>query len=242
MSVPLLGHKTIKALHGLKDAGEKSFEALIANLVAQYICKPIRLCKSGYQAGMDAVGDSIALEMKRYGPETALKQRELQGEITDAALQHPQLELWVLITTQDVDAQLKLALEKSAASQGLFILILDNTAAQPELSQVSSVAALCACYPGTTLDAISDPDWHDTKQDRSSIPPISEVEEELRTIQALPGFPAWRTRFQQKLREPPLWSLMRERQNQRLAKLLQQESHITFGTHFDVSQDRKSVV
>ena len=112
MSTPPLGHKTLTALHGLKEAGEKSFEALMADLLAQCIGKPIRLCKTGYQIGMDALGDrSIALEMKSYALEAKLNQRELQGEITEAALVSPHLELWVLITTTNVEGLRKMIFE-----------------------------------------------------------------------------------------------------------------------------------
>jgi len=220
----------------LKAAGEKSFEALMAALLAQCIGKSIRLCKSGYQAGIDAlVENPIALEMKRYESESRLDQRELQGEITEAARVYPHLQLWVLITTTVVDASTSQALRDSAASQGLSILILDNTAAQPALPQVPSIAAVCASYPEITLNAIASTDWHDRKNP-SPMPPITEVHQELQAIRGLPDFLQWQERFRTELTALPLGPLVIERQNRRIDKLLQEEARTVFGTHFDASQ------
>ncbi len=186
---------------------------------------------------MDALADNtpIALEMKRYGSTTKLDQRELQGEITEAARVYPHLQLWVLVTTTGLDALAAQALRDSAAAQGLFVLILDNTDTQAELPYVPSIAAVCAGYPEITLQGITNPDWHDRKRS-SLMPPRQEVHDELQAIRALPRFPQWHERFRTELTTLPLEPFITKKQNRRLAQILRYEARTVFGTDFDASQ------
>src|SRR5918996_556651 len=55
MTLSALGQVTLQALRCLKPSGEQSFEKLTATLLSLLIGVPIRLCKSGYQAGIDAL-------------------------------------------------------------------------------------------------------------------------------------------------------------------------------------------
>ena len=57
MASSILGQATLQAIKCLKESGEKSFEKLTATLLSLLIGFPIRLCKSGYQAGIDAMAD-----------------------------------------------------------------------------------------------------------------------------------------------------------------------------------------
>lgn len=67
MTLSTLGQVTLQALRCLKPSGEQSFEKLTARLLSLLVGVPIRLCKSGYQAGIDALSEvPIAIEDKRY--------------------------------------------------------------------------------------------------------------------------------------------------------------------------------
>jgi hypothetical protein len=70
MTPSILGQATLQAIKCLKESGEKSFEILTATLLSLLIGFPIRLCKSGYQAGIDAMADPaeipVAVAAKRY--------------------------------------------------------------------------------------------------------------------------------------------------------------------------------
>jgi hypothetical protein len=82
-----LGQATLQALKCLKGSGETSVEKLTARLLSQLIGFPIRLCKSGYQAGIDAMADPteipVAIEDKRY-QRGSLDLRDLEGELAAA--------------------------------------------------------------------------------------------------------------------------------------------------------------
>jgi hypothetical protein len=99
MTLPILGQVTLQALKCLKQSGENSFEELMSTLISRLIGVPIRLCKSGYQAGADALAEiPLAIEDKRYRT-GGLDLRELEGELTAAARTYPDLQLWVIVTT-----------------------------------------------------------------------------------------------------------------------------------------------
>jgi hypothetical protein len=105
MTPSTLGQATLQALKYLKASGETSFEKLTATLLSLLIGFPIRLCKSGYQAGIDAMADPaeipVAIEDKRYQI-GSLDLRDLEGELAAAARTYPDLQLWVLATTVEV--------------------------------------------------------------------------------------------------------------------------------------------
>jgi hypothetical protein len=128
-----LGQKTLEAIKCLKASGEKSFEKLTAILLSRLVGIPVRLCKAGYQAGADALAEiPFAIEDKRY-QDDRLDQTELLGKLTDAARTHSNLQLWVLISTAALDALCRTALSETAELLRIGILILDRTAAEPEL-------------------------------------------------------------------------------------------------------------
>jgi hypothetical protein len=206
MTPSILGQATLQALKCLKQSGETSFEKLTATLLSQLIGFPIRLCKSRYQAGIDAMADPtdipVAIEDKRYQTGN-LDLRDLEGELAAAARSYPDLQLWVLATTVEVNPFQEQALRNTGENLGLAILILDSAAAQPELPEIASIIALCASAPDETLKAISTPKWLDAELS-SSMPPVDVVRTELETIRALPQFTEWLNRFRAKLTDLPL--------------------------------------
>jgi hypothetical protein len=225
---------TLQALKCLKDSGERSFEKLTATLLSRLIGFPIRLCKSGYQAGIDAMADPaeipVAIEDKRYqsGP---LDLGDLEGKLAAAARTYPDLQLWALATTVEVSPLSEQALRDTGENLGLAVLILDSAAAQTQLPGISSIVALCASAPDETLNALSTPEWLDAKL-RVNMPPLDVVRDELETIRALPRFTEWLNRFRAQLTDLPLWSLVTSRQNRRLTRILEEDAETIFGTDF----------
>jgi hypothetical protein len=232
MTPLILGQTTLQALKCLRSSGEKSFEKLTAILLSRLIGVPIRLCKSGYQAGVDALAEiPIAIEDKRYQGGT-LNLNELQGKLTDTVRIYPDLQLWVLVTTVALDAFGERALKQTAEILGVGTLFLDSAAAEPELPDLTSIAALCANTPDEMLKAVSTPEWLDSE--RAAIrPPLTELEVELKKIRALPRFTQWLDRLCTKLTELPTWQLMTTRQNRRLTQVLEENAQTIFGTGFD---------
>jgi hypothetical protein len=234
MTPSKLGQATLQALKCLKPSGEKSFEKLTATLLSQLIGMSIRLCKSGYQGGIDALAEiPIAIEDKRSQAGT-LDLNELRGKLAEAARIYPDLQLWVLTATVSLDPFNKHALEQTAELLGLGVLILDSATAQPELPDLAAIVALCASSPEETLKAIATQDWLDSQR-VADMPAITEVQAELEAIRALPRFTEWLDRLRAKLIELPLWQLITNRQNRRLTQILEENAYIGFGTAFDSS-------
>jgi hypothetical protein len=129
MTLSKLGQATLQALKCLKPSGEKSFEKLTATLLSRLIGMSIRLCKSGYQGGIDALaGIPIVIEDKRYQAGT-LDLNELQGKLAEAARIYLDLQLWVLTATVSLDPFNKHALEQTA--EFLFDWLRDNLTTLP---------------------------------------------------------------------------------------------------------------
>jgi hypothetical protein len=210
MTSSVLGQAPLQAIKCLKESGEKSFEKLTATLLSLFIGFPIRLCKSRYQAGTAAVADPaeipVAIEDKRYQT-GSLDLRDLEGELAAATRTYPDIQLWVLATTVEVNPFQEQALRNTGESLGLAVLILDSAAARPQLPEIELIVALCASAPDETLNAISTPEWLHAKL-RVNMPPIDVVRAELETIRALPRFTEWLNRFRAELTDLPLWSLV----------------------------------
>ena len=187
MKLPTPGHMILQALQCLKDSGPESFEKLTANLLSGLISFPIRVCKSGEQGGIDALAEiPIAIEDKRYDKKR-LDEVELEGKLSAAARSYPDLQLWILISTAELSAQAHEALKRTAENLGLGILVLDKASVQPHLPSVSTVSAFAATNVAVTLQAVSDQEWWD-KGKTKNMPPALEVENDLKSIRALPRF------------------------------------------------------
>jgi hypothetical protein len=238
MTSSVRGHVSIQAIKCLKESGEKSFEKLTATLLSLLIGFRIKLCKSRYQGGTDAVADPaespVAIEDKRYqsGP---LDLGNLEGKLAAATRTYPDIQLWVLAPTVEVNPFQEQALRNTGENLGLAILILDSAATRPHLPEIASIVALCASAPDETLNAISTPEWLDAKL-RVNMPPIDVVRAKLETIRALPRFTEGLKRFRAKLTDLPLWSLVASCQNRRLSQILEVDADTIFGTDFDPSK------
>jgi hypothetical protein len=62
---------------------------------------------------------------KRYRPDSSLDARELAGELAQAIMSDPNLDLWVLAASRPVPDQKATALGEQAAASGVEVLFLD---------------------------------------------------------------------------------------------------------------------
>lgn len=127
-----------------QGAGIKGFEGLIAQLLEALTGRHFLLAKSGSQEGRDlsssdAQSNNIAVECKRYGKTTELNERELLGELEQAKTHIVDLDIWILVTTRDVDSQLFESLRKKSLEDGLDFLTIADGDGIP-----SSLEVLCA--------------------------------------------------------------------------------------------------
>lgn len=246
MGIQKLGQTALQAIKCLKSSGDMGFERLTAILLSRLIGTPIRLCRAGYQGGVDAAGEiPIAIEDKRY-QKGRLDLRKLEGGLAAAARVYPDLQLWVLVTTVPVDVYSQAGLRETGENLGLAVLFLDSAAAEPDLPDIPSIVALCAIDPDETLQAIRSPDWLDSRR-AAKMPPIASVEADLKAVRSISGFTRWVDRMRMELTEQlPLWQLVIQRQNQRLKKILEEDALHILGTAFDpkklVSRSAKKAI
>jgi hypothetical protein len=90
---------------------EDVFERLTAALISNLLDLPIFVAATGFQYGGDAgpsgqQGRRFRIECKKYADTTALKERELLGEIDQALSRDKALEAWFLVSTREVPEQL----------------------------------------------------------------------------------------------------------------------------------------
>ncbi len=137
----------IDIIRRLDPTGTEGFEGLVADLLEALTGRRFRLARSGSQMGRDlnsrhADANIVAVECKRYGEDTKLKERELQGELTQAVMDIPDLDLWMLVTSRDVPSQLHGLLCKQARRENVEFLSVSLNDGEP-----SSLEALCAQAP-----------------------------------------------------------------------------------------------
>lgn len=133
------------------------FERLSAHLFSRLLGDiAITVSKSGYQVGADAGtaglrGRRLRIECKRYQESTALRPRDLAGEVAESAGEDELLEAWVLVATKNVkENERKLALTLGQA-QGFPVIVIDWTAPASGAG-ICALAALCATWPEVVED------------------------------------------------------------------------------------------
>jgi len=121
----------VAALRAIPASGTGSFENLVRDLLSRETGQRFTLAKSGPQGGVDArtAGDGFAnvmgVETKRYGGQTRLPADETRSKLDDAAVAHPDLELWVLVASREVKEPDASDLRAKGLSLGIEVLILD---------------------------------------------------------------------------------------------------------------------
>jgi hypothetical protein len=106
-----MARNLVDILSHVQPTGRDGFEGLIAELLQALSGTHFKLANAGYQEGRDMnsrpqVGNVTAVECKRYGAGKKLSLRELQGELGQVGLAIRDLDLWVLVTSRDVDSRL----------------------------------------------------------------------------------------------------------------------------------------
>jgi len=229
----MLGQKTVNALLTLNPSGPHSFEDLLRELLSELTEQPYHLSSSGRQGGVDGISatGSIGFEAKRYG-EKALDIPSLQGQLGRVRRTRPEVELWLLVTTGRLPAQDRQELEDAAADNGIALLIL----AEGDLSAAfHPMAGLCATQPERVCEVLADPNWHEKKKGRKKSVGFSleEVRAELAAIASSSEFSAFRAQLQETVSKLPTWRLLVQRQNQRLKRVILEDSKVRLGTRFD---------
>jgi hypothetical protein len=145
----------VRLLRALPPVGHDGFEGLIAALLEDLIGSHFYLAKSGSQQGRDMSSrgpnsNVLAVECKRYGQKTELDERELLGELIQAARAIPDLDLWVLVTSRDIPSQLYESLNSLAAEEGIGFVALSSGDGYP-----SSLEVLCANSPEIVSDHVT---------------------------------------------------------------------------------------
>ena len=226
-----VSHQVLEALLRLRPAGDRSFERLVADLLADLTEIPFRLSRAGDQDGVDALSaDDVGLEVKRYEPERKLEERPLLGELDQAAQANPDLQVWILATTQEVPVQLARKLKWKARALGLGLVILDRAAAHP--LPVPAIVALAAASPDRSLAALVEEAWWDTKKDAP--PPARDVARALDAVRLHQAFETWKARVRREVQGLPIWDRLRREQNLRLKRRIQEHAEEFFGTGFDL--------
>lgn len=189
--------------------GECSFEGLIAELLKILTGRHFHSAKPGYQAGRDmssrdSYGNTIFVECKRYKKTTELNERELLGELQQAKDETPDLDIWVLVTSRDVDSKLYESLHRKAAQDGIDFAVIADGDGEP-----SSLAALCANSSATVIEYL---------KSVASSEDLPKLENELDEIAKHPQFSEKVNRLKEKFLSPLVgyenWQI---EQNQKLA-------------------------
>jgi hypothetical protein len=133
-----------EALRQFKPSGENGFEGLIAQLLQHLTGRRFYLAQSGSQEGRDMSSrdygaNIIAVECKRYNKNTTLDHRELSGELGQIRRSIPDLDIWVLVATRDVDSKLVDNLTQEAINLGIHFEVIAEDINKPD-----SLDVLCA--------------------------------------------------------------------------------------------------
>lgn len=117
------------ALQALDPTGTDGFEGLVARMLSDLTGVSFRPARSGPQRGRDLDSDPASpwfavVECKRYRGDTKLDQRELIAEIHIATNEDPQIDIWILATSRDVDANVARWLQEMSRERGIDYLIL----------------------------------------------------------------------------------------------------------------------
>lgn len=163
----------------LLDVSPKTFERLVRGLLSWLVGVPFRLAGGGEQGGGDVgvvgpAGRDLICEARRYGDTSRLDRRQIEGEIQQAIRRNPDLEAWILVTTQEVPEQVRTAMVQAGQRAGVAALIIDWLP-QP----LPGLAALCAFCPDC-FEAVVDSGHRGVLADIEALPAYESTLEALR--------------------------------------------------------------
>ena len=130
----------------LLGANPDRLERLAQFALSSLLKVPFRNARAGDQRGGDGGvsgigGRHLVFEARRYRQNTRLDERSIRGEIDQAVERQPDLEAWLLVTTQEVPEQIHDAIGRAALDQGVGAISIDWLR-QP-LPKLAVLAASC---------------------------------------------------------------------------------------------------
>ncbi|AWJ94442.1 hypothetical protein Sp245p_31855 (plasmid) [Azospirillum baldaniorum] len=138
----------VRALRDMAKTGSDGFEGFVRNVLRHALGRHIRLLKSGPQHGGDMLADSrtalpeMVIECKRYTRKLSFD--ELRTKLEEALRERPNMELWVVATTVDINARDVERLRDIAGDKYVSVECLDW---DDSAGAIPSLAALCARVP-----------------------------------------------------------------------------------------------
>ncbi|MGR8935401.1 MAG: hypothetical protein ACU837_13570 [Gammaproteobacteria bacterium] len=219
-------------IHCLKNTGQNGFEGLVGRLLQQLTGLDFYLARSGPQHGRDgkatrAGGGSVLFECKNYLDSTKLDDRELMAELSQAIIDVPDVDLWILATTREIPDQLLTNLQKQTNKDHLDILPLDcRDDSSGPLDQ------LCARFPDTVMKVLENAGLSSSEQ--------AEARTVMDEIASTPGFKLRLKKLRERLDQPALgWPLWRKHTHKRWLETVRDEatSRALFGQPLNVLND-----
>ena len=127
--------------HKGRKKGEP-FEELVSELLGLLLETRFETAKSGYQPIGDAINEerTIVLQTKNYNDETPLDRKEILGDIEEAELELPNLQVYVLAASRTINNRLRNRLSDVEKKTGLDIFTLELT------DKLSNLGALCVTF------------------------------------------------------------------------------------------------
>ena len=195
----------------LLEAEPKRLERVAGFALGSLLGVPFRHARSGDQRGGDGGvsgigGRHLVFEARRYGPNSRLDERSIRGEIDQAGERHPDLEAWLLVTTQEVPEQIQDAMDETALGRGIAAVSVDWL--PRPLPKLAALAASCPDFFATEFG----------QQHGALLERISELPGYASTLQFIErevqswsiGYDAVRDASHRRIRE--IWTLRRRAQ------------------------------
>ena len=133
--------QSLDTQHKGRKKGEP-FEELVANLLELLLEDRFEIEKSGYQPRGDAINEehTIVLQTKNYNDRKSLDRKEILGDIEEAELELPNLQVYVLAASRTINNRLRNRLGDVAKKTGLEIVTLELS------DKLSDLGALCVTF------------------------------------------------------------------------------------------------
>lgn len=115
----------------LKSTGKTGFEGLVATLLSELTGREFLLAKSGSQMGRDLSSrdgqvNVVAVECKKYKKTTEFDKRSLLGEIAEVTRSISELDLWVFVSSKEVDSVLFESLFEETKIKGIGFICISS--------------------------------------------------------------------------------------------------------------------
>lgn len=184
-------------LQSLRPSGDGSFEDLVGALLGALTGLRFYAARSGDQAGRDgrasgSAGGDIVFECKRYSGDTSLRDRELMGELAQAHVSLPELDVWIIAASREVTDQNLKGLQTFGKEHGIDIVPLESL---PEGN--GTLDFLVGAYPAV-IERFAGPDQFAALttaiEEAANNPETQARLAELRKkfLQPNAGWPSWR--------------------------------------------------